>query len=128
MEANEVRNVAEVGWLAIADRELIKLMQARFDVFITLDQGFAHQQNLANCSFGIVILHVRKNTLKFYEPIFNLILAAAETVAAGQVVHMAARAQLVRRRIPPVTHPAVSYPGRGVPEHMPQSHPQPLAE
>lgn len=63
-------------------------MQGRFDVFVTLDQGFAHQQNLANCSFGIVILHVRKNTLEFYEPIFNLILTAAEAVDAGRIVHV----------------------------------------
>ena len=43
---HEVTTVAEANWLTLPDNELLALAQGNFDVFITLDQGFAHQHNL----------------------------------------------------------------------------------
>jgi len=67
--AHQVTTVADADWRGISDSQLLRLANGKFDVFITLDQGFAHQHNLRILSFGIVILHVRKNSLRYYEPI-----------------------------------------------------------
>jgi len=80
--------VAEADWLALPDRELLVLADGKFDVFITIDNGFAHQHNLKELTFGIVVVHVTRNSLLCYEPIFNEILLAAETVRAGEVAHI----------------------------------------
>lgn len=78
---HQVTTVADADWRAISDSQLLRLANGRFDVFITLDQGFAHQHNLKVLSFGIVILHVRKNSLRYYEPIFDRIRQASLTFA-----------------------------------------------
>ena len=85
---HEVTTVAEANWLTLPDNELLALPQGNFDVFITIDQGFAHQHNLQKLSFGIVIVHVPANTLQFYEPIFDQIRQAAEAVKAGELIHI----------------------------------------
>jgi predicted nuclease of predicted toxin-antitoxin system len=85
---HEVTTVAQANWLALPDNELLKLAQGRCDAFVTLEQGFAHQHDLRKLSFGIVILHVPQNTLRFYEPIFASIVNAVETVRPGQALHV----------------------------------------
>lgn len=85
---HEVTTVGKAGWLTLPDNQLLALAQGRFEVFITIDQGFAHQHNLQKLSFGIVIVHVPENTTRFYEPIFDQILKAAEAVKAGEVIHV----------------------------------------
>ena len=62
---HEVTTVAEANWLTLPDSDLLNLAQGNFDVFVTIDNGFAHQHNLRKLSFGIVIVHVLANTLAF---------------------------------------------------------------
>ena len=62
---HEVTTVAEANWLTLPDSDLLNLAQGNFDVFVTNDNGFAHQHNLRKLSFGIVIVHVLANTLAF---------------------------------------------------------------
>ena len=40
-----------------------------------------------HCSFGIVVVHVARNKIAFYRPLFPQLLNAIATVRAGQVVH-----------------------------------------
>ncbi len=40
------------------------------DVFVTADRGFEHEHDLKSLSFGIVILHVARNKIVFYRPLF----------------------------------------------------------
>ena len=85
---HEVVTVAEANWLTLPDNELLELAQRNFDVFVTIDKGFAYQHNLQKLSFGIVIVHVAANTLEFYEPILDQILQAAERVRPREVIHV----------------------------------------
>jgi len=87
---HEVTTVAEANWLTLPDKELLALAQGSFDVLITIDKGFAHQHNLQRLFLGIVIVRVPANTLEFYEPLFDQIRHAAETVKAGEVMHVPA--------------------------------------
>lgn len=87
-QEHEVTTVAEANWLTLPESELLNLAKGNFDVFITIDTGFAYQHNLRKLTFGIVIVHVPANTLEFYQPIFDQIRHAAEMVKAGQVIHV----------------------------------------
>jgi Domain of unknown function (DUF5615) len=60
LAGHEVTTVAEAEWLGLSDSELLTRAQKRFDVLITIDQGFAHQQNLPKFSIAVVVLQVTK--------------------------------------------------------------------
>ncbi len=91
---HQVTTVADANWRALADAQLLALADKKFDVFITLDQGFAHQQNPKRRSFGIVIVHVTKNSMQYYRPIFNKIREAVDEVGPGQIAHVYATESL----------------------------------
>jgi len=42
----DVRTVPQMGWAGIKNGELMKLAEAEFDVFITVDRNLSYQQNL----------------------------------------------------------------------------------
>jgi hypothetical protein len=41
-------------------------------------------------TFGIVIVHVERNRIEYYRPIFSALLDAAGRVRAGEVLHVTA--------------------------------------
>lgn len=41
---HEVLSVTERGWSGVENEELLKLAQAEFDVFLTIDQNLKYQQ------------------------------------------------------------------------------------
>ena len=65
---------------------LVKRLEC--DVFITADRGFEHEHNLKSLPFGIVIVHVTRNKITFYRPLFAQLLNAVATIRAGEVVHV----------------------------------------
>ena len=48
---------------------LLSLVQDRFDVLVTIDQGLEFEHNLKKLRFGLVIVHVPKNKVEFYRPV-----------------------------------------------------------
>jgi predicted nuclease of predicted toxin-antitoxin system len=85
---HEAKTVKEMGWGGITNGKLMALGQQSFDVFITVDQNLEHQQNLAKLSIGIVVVAVPDNNIKYFRPIFPEMLTAAESVRAGEVIHI----------------------------------------
>ena len=65
---------------------LVKRLEC--DVFITADLGFEHEHNLKSLPFGIVIVHVTRNKITFYRPVFLQLLNAVATIRASEVVHV----------------------------------------
>ncbi len=59
---------------------------AKFDVFITVDQGFGYQQNLAARKIAIIILHAKSNRLKDLLPLVAACLARIESIQPEQIV------------------------------------------
>lgn len=88
--AHEVITVAEAAWRAVPDAELVALAEGKFDVFVTIDQGFEFEHNLRKLAFGIVIIQVPQNRIESYRPLFTALAAAAESVRPGEVVHVKA--------------------------------------
>jgi hypothetical protein len=83
-----VKTVSEMGWRSSQDGPLLMFAQDQFDVFVTIDRNLEHQQNLAKLKMGIVIVRVPCNEIAYYEPLFEKLKGAAETVGAGQVIYV----------------------------------------
>jgi hypothetical protein len=48
IEGHEVVTVPQAGWAGIQNGELLRLAQAQFDVFVTVDRNLSFQQPLRN--------------------------------------------------------------------------------
>jgi hypothetical protein len=59
----EVRTAAEMGWAGITNGELLKLAEASFDVFVTVDRNLSFQQPLSKFAIAVVLLAARSNRL-----------------------------------------------------------------
>ena len=49
-------SVQDLGWAGIKNGELLKLVSADFDVFITSDKNLSHQQNLRSLDVAVILL------------------------------------------------------------------------
>jgi hypothetical protein len=52
----QIKTVQEMGWSGEKNGELLKLVEADFDVFITSDKNLSYQQNLENRTIAILLL------------------------------------------------------------------------
>jgi hypothetical protein len=57
----DVVTVPEQGWAGMSDGELLRRADARFDVFVTMDQSLPYQQNLAAFDLAVVVLKAPSN-------------------------------------------------------------------
>ena len=46
LPSHDVRTVPQMGWASTVNGTLLKLAEAEFEVFITVDKGIRYQQNL----------------------------------------------------------------------------------
>jgi len=53
---HEAITVTQAGWSGIKNGKLLALAQEGFDVFLTIDQNLAAQQNLPNFNIAVVVL------------------------------------------------------------------------
>jgi hypothetical protein len=83
---HEVQTLFDLGWQHLKDHVLLKQLEC--DVLVTADRGFEHEHDLKSLSFGIVIVHVSRNKITFYRPLYPQLLTAVATIRRGQVVHV----------------------------------------
>ncbi len=62
--------------------------QNEFDVFVTIDGGLEHQQNLTKFQIGVVVAHVPKNQISYYRVIQMELWAAIEEVRPGAAIQV----------------------------------------
>lgn len=72
--------VPEQGWSGIRDGRLLDLAAKDFGAFVTVDRGFAFQQNLATLPLAVILLQVRSNRLRDVLPWVGQLV---ETLDAG---------------------------------------------
>ena len=56
LPARGIVTVQEKGWAGIKNGELLRLVSADFDVFITSDKNLKHQQNLSKFNIAVILL------------------------------------------------------------------------
>jgi hypothetical protein len=83
---HQVQTLFDLGWQHLKDHVLVKQLEC--DVFVTADRGFEPEHDLKSLSFGIVIVHVARNKITFYRPLFTRLLETVATIGAGEVVHL----------------------------------------
>jgi predicted nuclease of predicted toxin-antitoxin system len=98
---HDTKTVVEMGWQGTTNGKLLALAEAnQFDVFLTLDQNLCHQQNIAARKLGLIVVEVPDNNIKFYQPLFSELNAAAEAVKTGEVIYVSSPL-LPNRRLEP---------------------------
>ena len=83
----ECQTARYAGFAGLKNGELLAAAEeAKFDVFLTVDQGLEYQQNLATRKIGIIILLAKSNRLKDLLPLVPACLSGIESVGPGQIL------------------------------------------
>ncbi len=86
----EVKTVPQMGWAGIKNGQLLALVEAEFDVFITVDRNLSFQQNLPQFNIAVVVLQASSNRLADLKPVVPNILAILAKVVKGQATVVSA--------------------------------------
>ena len=82
----QIVSVQEMGWSGIKNGELLKLVVAEFDVFITSDKTLRHQQNLTTLAISIILLP--SNQVPVIKAMLPNIDQALSTITQQQFVEL----------------------------------------
>ncbi|MSQ77020.1 MAG: hypothetical protein EXR97_01005 [Nitrospiraceae bacterium] len=85
IEGHEVVTVPQAGWAGIKNGELLRLAQAQFDVFVTVDRNLSFQQSLPSFSIAAIVLRAPTNRLKDLRPLVPRLIQALPLVPKGEV-------------------------------------------
>lgn len=80
-----VTTVPEAGLTGVTNGDLLRRIRGRFEIFLTVDQGLCHQQNLRSLPFAVVILEVIDNRIESYHPILDGLRAKLSAIQPGEV-------------------------------------------
>ena len=71
---HDVLTVRDMDWSGKRNGELMKLMlDVGFDLLITLDKGFEHQQNFIKYPIPVLVLKVKRSDYEFLLPLVDKI-------------------------------------------------------
>lgn len=88
LPGHDVRTVTEMGWVGLTNGLLLQQAAGRFDVLITVDQGFEHQQNLTSTDMGIVVMAAKSNDIDDLRPLMPRVRDALATASPGQLIRV----------------------------------------
>lgn len=86
LEGHSVRTAREQGWEALSNGKLLAACEAEgFEVIVTVDKGFRHQQNVVGRPVSLITLEPRSGA---FEELLTLVPALcallATPIAGGQ--------------------------------------------
>ena len=90
LPGHEVKTAAEMGWSGTRNRALLRLAAAKFDIFLTVDQGIPYQQDLSGLDLALEVVKAPSNDINDLRPRMPEVLRVLETIQPGQVVHVGA--------------------------------------
>jgi hypothetical protein len=85
LDGHEVDIVSRRGWTGVKNGALLQLMHGEYDVFVTMDRGIEHQQNLARLSFGVLLIRAPSNRMIDLLPLVPAILEILTDVQPGKL-------------------------------------------
>jgi predicted nuclease of predicted toxin-antitoxin system len=86
LKGHTCSNPVKEGWRGIQNGELLKLAEAKFELFLTCDQGIRYQQNLKGRK--IAILQLTTNDIGVLEKRSSEVLTAIASIQAGQYLEL----------------------------------------
>lgn len=85
LPGHDVTTVPQRGWAGIKNGSLMKLAEAEFDVFITVDRNLSFQQNLVQFDIAVVVLTAVSNRYQDLAPFAGSILESVKELKPGTV-------------------------------------------
>ncbi|MBI4910888.1 MAG: hypothetical protein HY820_45180 [Acidobacteria bacterium] len=83
---HEVHTAGWAGFRSLKNGKLLEEAEtAGYQVFLTVDRGVPHQQNLVQRRISVLVIRARTNQLEDLLPAVGAILAALGEVEPGQV-------------------------------------------
>lgn len=83
---HEVTTVPRMGWAGTKNGKLLQLaIAAGFQVFITMDRGLRHQQNLGALPIAVVTLSAQSNRLAAIRPLLQALGEMLPTLEPGEI-------------------------------------------
>lgn len=77
------------GWERLSNGRLLGEAQREFDVLLTVDRGMRYEQPTHDFDIGLVVVRVKGNHVRFFEPLLEEIRAAIRESAPGRVTVVA---------------------------------------
>lgn len=86
LDGHDVVTVPQAGWAGVKNGELLRLAQAQFDVFVTVDRNLSFQQHLSQFSIAVIVLQAATNRLDDLRPLVPQLQQVLVTAPKGQVI------------------------------------------
>lgn len=87
--AHDCQTARYAGLGGLKNGDLLEAAEkAKFDVFLTVDQGIEYQQNLVGRKMAIIVFRARSNRLKDILPLVPPCLAHIQSIQPGQIVRI----------------------------------------
>jgi hypothetical protein len=84
---HECRTVPEVGLAGKKNGELLTLAEAAgFEVFLTIDRGIEHEQNLRGRAIAVVLILAKSSRLADLQPAVPDIIRILGSIHAGELI------------------------------------------
>ena len=83
---HEVKSAYQMG--GQEERELLRLVEADFEVFITVDQNLRHQQNLSSSRLVVIVLIATSNQYDDLAPLIPQVKQAITDSPPGSVIEI----------------------------------------
>ena len=94
LSEHDCETVRYAGLAGLKNGELLVAAEtAKFDIFLTVDQGIEYQQNLTGRNIAIIIFRTKSNRLKDLLPLVRAGLACIESIQPGQIVRIGDRSR-----------------------------------
>jgi len=85
-KGHECSTVQECGWSGTQNGELLRLANAKFEAFVTIDTNLTYEQNLTGLRISIIVIRAASNQLNALQASFPACAAALQSVKPGEVV------------------------------------------
>lgn len=82
----EVKTVPQMGWAGVKNGDLMKLAEANFDVFTTVDRNLSFQQNLLQVTIAVVVIRCKSNRWADLQPFAPKIIEILPNLQKGKTV------------------------------------------
>ena len=91
LPGHDCQTARYAGLAGLKNGELLTAAEtAKFDVFLTVDQGIEYQQNLTGRKIAIIIFRTKTNRLYHLLQLVPACLAHIESIRPGQIVSIEA--------------------------------------
>jgi len=86
LPGHEVHTAKWAGFKSLKNGKLLQEAEtAGYEVFLTVDRGISHQQNLGHRRISVLVVHARTNQMEDLLAAVGAILAALDKLQPGQV-------------------------------------------